>query len=263
MKNKCNIAKDLMPLCIDGVASEESQQYVDEHIAECTECAVTYGSMKVELPRANEEKERNKLELAAKRLRRKRLLRGVTGTVVGIVIFMAVYLGVPKFLEWYKDVHYEEQFMKKYVCENGDLTLDALYYDVSRSSENMGSRVQTDIYSFPSGNPKFDLMTKGVAVNDDTGVCVQYRAVYTGLGEHDTPAGYNAWYGTIKDGQWIGKVDNLRDENGYYTIWLPIVRIELHAGDEFVVLWEEGDELQTPQDATAKRKQVEAEYSDK
>ena len=47
MKRKCNVARDLMPLVIDGVASEDSQQYVDEHIAECTECALTYGAMRV------------------------------------------------------------------------------------------------------------------------------------------------------------------------------------------------------------------------
>ena len=72
MKNKCNVARDLMPLVIDGVASEESQQYVDEHIAECTECALTYGAMRVELPRANQEKERAEMEKAAKAMKKMR-----------------------------------------------------------------------------------------------------------------------------------------------------------------------------------------------
>jgi predicted anti-sigma-YlaC factor YlaD len=58
MKNECNVAKDLMPLVIDGVASEESKQYVNEHVAECTECAIAYGEMRVELPRISAEKER-------------------------------------------------------------------------------------------------------------------------------------------------------------------------------------------------------------
>ena len=38
MKNNCDMARDLMPLTIDGVASEASQNYVNEHLAECAEC---------------------------------------------------------------------------------------------------------------------------------------------------------------------------------------------------------------------------------
>ena len=93
MKNECNVARDLMPLVIDGVASAESQQYVDDHIAECTECAVTYGSMKIELPRANEEKARAEMERAAKEMKKRRrkraVLAGVIGAVLSILLFVS------------------------------------------------------------------------------------------------------------------------------------------------------------------------------
>ena len=91
MKNNCNVAKDLMPLCIDGVASEESQQYVEAHIAECTECAVTYGAMKVELPRANQEKERAEMERAAKEMRKKRRKRVIWTGIIGAVLSIALF----------------------------------------------------------------------------------------------------------------------------------------------------------------------------
>lgn len=94
MTNNCNVARDLMPLVIDGVASEESQQYVGEHIAECTECALTYGAMRVELPRANQEKERAEMEKAAKAMkkkRRKRMLWAVAiGAALSIVLLVCV-----------------------------------------------------------------------------------------------------------------------------------------------------------------------------
>lgn len=101
MKNKCNVAKDLMPLVIDGVASEESQQYVDEHIAECTECAIAYGSMKVELPLAkvNAKKEHAEMERAAKKLRRKRILRRV------ITAFLVIAVLVSGVFAW-KEIDY-------------------------------------------------------------------------------------------------------------------------------------------------------------
>ena len=93
MKNKCNVARDLMPLVIDGVASEDSQQYVDEHIAECTECALTYGAMKVELPRANQEKERAEMEKAAKALKKKRRKRVLWTALISVVMYVVVFVG--------------------------------------------------------------------------------------------------------------------------------------------------------------------------
>ena len=93
MKSKCNVARDLMPLVIDGVASEESQQYVDEHIAECTECALTYGAMKVELPRANQEKERAEMEKAAKALKKKRRKRVLWTALISVVMYIVVFVG--------------------------------------------------------------------------------------------------------------------------------------------------------------------------
>lgn len=261
MKNECNVAKDLMPLVIDGVASEESKRYVDEHIAECTECALTYGAMRVELPRANQEKERAEMEKAAKKLRRKRILRGVVGGMVGIVIFLLCYVSAPKMQEWYaqqQEVNERKKLEEKYVCENGDLKLEALYYDVSRG-ESQNARVQTDIFSFPSGNLEFKVETNAVLVNDGTAFCVQYRAIYAPDDEMAS-WGISNWIGQIKEGKWTTWEVNVRDEAGNPK-YLPIVRLELHAGDDYVVLWEEGDELQTPTEAAAKREQIEAKYN--
>ena len=39
MKRDCEMARDLMPLCVDGVASEGSQEFVAAHAASCKECA--------------------------------------------------------------------------------------------------------------------------------------------------------------------------------------------------------------------------------
>lgn len=38
MKSNCNIVKDLLPLYIDDVCSEESKKLVEEHLKECKEC---------------------------------------------------------------------------------------------------------------------------------------------------------------------------------------------------------------------------------
>ena len=233
---------------------------MDEHIAECTECALTYGAMRVEMPRANQEKERAEMEKAAKKLRRKRILRGVVGVMVGIAIFLLCCVSAQKLREWYAQqqaVNEQKKLEEKYVCENGDLKLEALYYDVSRG-ENQNARVQVDLFSFPGGNLPFTVETNTVLVNDGTAFCVQYSAIYA---PDDEIASWSIhhWTGQIKEEKWMTGDIHVRNEDGTPK-YLPIVRLELHAGDEIVVLWEEGDELQTPAEATVKREQIEAKY---
>lgn len=46
MKHACNMIRDLLPLYIDDVCSEESKTAVEEHLAECGECRKIYASMK-------------------------------------------------------------------------------------------------------------------------------------------------------------------------------------------------------------------------
>ena len=426
MKNNCNVARDLMPLVIDGVASEESRQYVDEHIAECTECAVTYGSMKVELPRANQEKERAEMEKAAKKLRKKRILRAVIAGLLAIAVFLGgvvvwkeaeyrltqtysktmaldeysvrlvqtkagnviictqptgrenlavtvvkdwdwagiqsqtksvmdismmttvipqyltgddantrkmlnvLFSGVVKNGEWYSsqgenasswdevalisgderqviytkgdeipycsdemEAYYAAYHEPKpagksypewrvdlvklldatpemraksddeyrellYVCENGYLSIDALYYDVCQSAGAKESPVRVDLFSFPSGDLPFNKVIQSVPVNDDTAVCVQYHIMYA-PDDPDAITGSFCWTGFEDNGEWVMRADGLRDEDGT-AVYLPIIRYELHAGDAVVVLWEEGDELQSAQEATQKREAEEAKY---
>lgn len=46
MKNNCNITKDLLPLYIEDLCSEDSREYVDEHLEECSECMKTFQYLK-------------------------------------------------------------------------------------------------------------------------------------------------------------------------------------------------------------------------
>ena len=45
-QNNCEIARDLMPLSVDGVCSEGSQRFLDGHLAECKPCQEYFSGMK-------------------------------------------------------------------------------------------------------------------------------------------------------------------------------------------------------------------------
>ncbi len=55
-RNDCDIARDLMPLSVDGVCSESSQRFLDEHMKQCSPCQDVYERMKkVQMPETQPE----------------------------------------------------------------------------------------------------------------------------------------------------------------------------------------------------------------
>ena len=49
-KNDCNVIRDLMPLVLDRVASDESREMVETHIRSCEDCRKQYDEMKADMP---------------------------------------------------------------------------------------------------------------------------------------------------------------------------------------------------------------------
>ena len=45
MKNECGIVRDLLPLYIENMVSEDSREFIEEHLSRCAECKGTYLSM--------------------------------------------------------------------------------------------------------------------------------------------------------------------------------------------------------------------------
>ncbi len=58
-KISCNVNKDLLPLYVDDVCSEESKSMVEEHLAECEQCQEYYDALREGIPteKIDEEKE--------------------------------------------------------------------------------------------------------------------------------------------------------------------------------------------------------------
>lgn len=76
MKYNCDIAKDLMPLCLDHSATTESEKLVIAHLAECKQCADYYQTLNAELDFSSDQEEPNRpyIQLAQK-LRKRTLFR--------------------------------------------------------------------------------------------------------------------------------------------------------------------------------------------
>lgn len=87
----CNIIKDLLPLYIDGVASEETGKFVENHIAGCKECAKELELLKEDIPtkeRIDENMEEIKPIIKIKKQIRKKqvFIAGISALAVAAVI---------------------------------------------------------------------------------------------------------------------------------------------------------------------------------
>ena len=87
MKYRCDMVKDLMPLCLDHEASESSEQTVIEHLAECKECSKYYEALGKEMePIKEQDDKENKYVRLASKLRKKRKI-----TAAFITLFVCIF----------------------------------------------------------------------------------------------------------------------------------------------------------------------------
>lgn len=118
---KCEVVRDLLPLYIDKLTSEESNKEIEKHLKSCKECYRYYQEMTGEIEDISkipkEELRDVKVIKKIKKRGRKKLLAAVIGTA--LAVFAAVFLffsftyGIAK----YKDVELrcEVQGNKVYV----------------------------------------------------------------------------------------------------------------------------------------------------
>lgn len=84
----CEVIRDLLPLCADGVASEESRAAVKAHIRTCNECRALYESMCAPVEATPTEKEID--YMAAVKKENRRFIRKTYGTILLIVAILIV-----------------------------------------------------------------------------------------------------------------------------------------------------------------------------
>ena len=83
MKHECDIVRDLMPLYVDGTASEKSRAMVEEHVGECEPCREMLDEMRQEVkPEAPKEQ----AERLVKKLRLRRLWRRALLVLLGMAL---------------------------------------------------------------------------------------------------------------------------------------------------------------------------------
>lgn len=92
MKNECDIVKDLLPLYADGMLSENSAAFVEEHVKECAGCAEALKELKSENPETVPVK-RDSAAVGSpiKRIKKKVARRVIIGVVATALVIFTVF----------------------------------------------------------------------------------------------------------------------------------------------------------------------------
>ena len=87
----CEVIRDLLPLCADGVASEESRAAVEEHIRTCDVCRALYESMCAPLEVQEAPKEPDYMAaIRRQKKERRRFLLLAYGIPLGLLLLLLV-----------------------------------------------------------------------------------------------------------------------------------------------------------------------------
>lgn len=104
MKNECSIVRDLLPLYLEGMVSEETAEYIKEHLERCPECTAELDAMSksTEIDRVysntNNSASNDALALKTikKKIKRKRAITIIASIALTLaVIFACVSLWPP------------------------------------------------------------------------------------------------------------------------------------------------------------------------
>ncbi len=102
LNDKCAVARDLMPLCIDGTASEASQRRVKKHVVDCQPCATVYQEMQTQIDLdMPDQQEAAQFDTAVKKVKHKHAWRKLRNVLLGVLLALVVCAGAAYGYYWY------------------------------------------------------------------------------------------------------------------------------------------------------------------
>lgn len=102
LPDKCAVTRDLMPLCIDGTASEASQRRVKKHVVDCQPCATVYQEMQTQIDLdVPDQQEAKQFDTAVKKVKHKHAWRKLRNVLLGVLLALMVCAGLAYGYYWY------------------------------------------------------------------------------------------------------------------------------------------------------------------
>ena len=106
MEIKCNIIRDILPLYVENMISDDTRQFVDEHLSQCQECKQELEQIKLNIPLEEKYQDTNAPATVLKRIgldiKKNRIFTGVLSATISaiILILLFAHLTAPQYLSY-------------------------------------------------------------------------------------------------------------------------------------------------------------------
>lgn len=95
MKISCNVIRDLLPLYLDQICSEESKDMIENHLTECEDCREYYDKMSTDIPHINTTLSESSQSLEdadlLKKIGRRITFRQIMAGGIGLAVALTLY----------------------------------------------------------------------------------------------------------------------------------------------------------------------------
>lgn len=126
-REQCGVIQDLLPLVVDNVASQESQQLVEAHLSDCTECKALRNDMQREMRTgAAAEKDDRFIQLCLK-VRKTLSWKRVLRTFIALALAVGLLAGGIAYAQYKMYIDWQEYMPQQYslsINENGLLQFE-------------------------------------------------------------------------------------------------------------------------------------------
>lgn len=144
---ECKIIRDLMPNYIDGLASQESREYIEEHLKTCTECTNYLNEMKSQVELNGKETIKEEVDYMKKAKKKMKIgeklitIIGLLLVIIGMLFWREIYQGI-----LFADICRKHLFWHNQVMESGAYKL--IVTDYSSTQTYYYSKEKTVIESW-------------------------------------------------------------------------------------------------------------------
>lgn len=249
-RNDCDIARDLMPLSVDGVCSEGSQRFLDEHLTQCLPCQRMYERMKatpVAVVAAAPSQEEQALRQGLRYLgRRFRALWITLAALACAFVLLLVAAGVNQIAwNWVTDIPLD-QYSTHIQCASPyvSLTMSANFLAQDYVGHRLDIRAADETGDNHTGQPNAVILIYTLEYYPQ-----QAKNSAQHLPGHTFTTGLTE-YELCHDGSHLYMVDGMEGvipDDGKHLLILdagsPVSEIRVRAGNEEKTIYTWGDEL--------------------
>ncbi|MHB8132241.1 MAG: zf-HC2 domain-containing protein [Mobilitalea sp.] len=149
MKKNCSIVRDLLPLYIDDVSSEESREFINEHLKECDDCKLELELSKqkeidIKIDNVNNLDDKSRILDLSKKFKKFKFRSIISGIVIALSTMLLVYIA---YLGLFHTYFLSANIENIEISNKSDLGNGNIFYCVNYQKGNFYEDVKTEIVS--------------------------------------------------------------------------------------------------------------------